>query len=66
MYRDTIEILKEHLSGLESSHKNNNPSDLFMEGMYYGGEGEVSRLIDIFEALDKGLIDDMAKKEESE
>ena len=60
--REAIILIKNHLNSIKELHKNVNPSDIFMEGMYYGGEGELENVIGILEKAEESIINDMAKE----
>ncbi len=62
MYEHAIKLIKAHLSNLEELHKQVNPSDIFIEGIYYGGEGELTNVIDMLEKAQEKLVNGMAKK----
>ena len=62
MYEDAIKLIKAHLNNLEELHKSVNPSDMFVEGMYYGGEGELTNVIDMLEKAQEKLVNNMSRE----
>ena len=62
MYEDAIKLIKAHLNNLEELHKEVNPSDMFIEGMYYGGEGELANVIDMLEKAQEKSVNDMSRE----